>query len=193
MAPNPLLSHYPSVLKVNSKSKSLVQHKEQINQFQLLQKKSNFVYSRKQSHAPSDYNLQTPIDVQTSNHMFKWKRDCKTNVDMGKCKTKAIQADLGIFRHILANLGIIQAYSELCVTLVYSELWYIQNLGIFKTKSIFRTLVYSKLWHFDNQRYTQNFVKHLRWSTLRKIQRVYNCFCNISFSCPLVHEKNMIF
>ena len=68
---------------------------------------------------------------------------------MGKCKTKAIEADLGILRHILAKLGIIQAYSELCVTLVYSELWYIQNPGIFKTKGIFRTLVYSKLWHFE--------------------------------------------
>ena len=30
-------------------------------------------------------------------------------------------------------------------TLVYSELWYIQNTGIFKTRDIFRNLVYSEL------------------------------------------------
>ena len=41
---------------------------------------------------------------------------------MGKCKTKAIQADLGIFSHILANLEIIQAYSDLCVTLCNSTM-----------------------------------------------------------------------
>ena len=51
---------------------------------------------------------------------------------MGKCKTKAIHGDLGIFthipaysgisRHIQAYSGIIQAYSEPCVTLAYSEL-----------------------------------------------------------------------
>ena len=41
---------------------------------------------------------------------------CKT---IGKCKTKAIQADLGIFRHNHAYPGIIQAYSEPCATLAY--------------------------------------------------------------------------
>ena len=40
---------------------------------------------------------------------------------MGKCKTKAIQTDLGIFRHNQAYPGIIQAYSKLCVTLAYLE------------------------------------------------------------------------
>ena len=74
---------------------------------------------------------------------------------MGKCKTKAIQADLGIFRHIRTYLdiirhtqaysGIIQAYSEPCVALAYSKLWYIQNPGIFKTRGILRTLLYPKL------------------------------------------------
>ena len=42
---------------------------------------------------------------------------------------------------------ITQAYSEPCVTLAYSKFGYIQNLGIFKTRGIFRTLVYAKLWH----------------------------------------------
>ena len=56
---------------------------------------------------------------------------------MGKCKTKAIQAHLGVFTHvsvysdifrhikaypgiIQAYSGIIQTYSKLCVTLTYS-------------------------------------------------------------------------
>ena len=115
---------------------------------------------------------------------------------MGKCKTKAIQADLGfrhihtysgIFRHIQihpdkirptqAYSGIIQAYSEPCVTLAYSKFWYVQNLGIFKTRGIFRTLEYPKLWYIRNQRepwniqnrwHTQSYlVKHLRESVLR--------------------------
>ena len=68
---------------------------------------------------------------------------------MGKCKTKAIQTDLGIFRHNQTYPGIIQAYSgifrTLCYpdifkTVVYPEPWYIQNAGIFKIRGIFRTL-----------------------------------------------------
>ena len=55
---------------------------------------------------------------------------------MGKCKSKAIQTDLGAFRHN-------QAYSEPCVTMGYLEPWHIQNPGIFRTRSIYRALVYS--------------------------------------------------
>ena len=40
---------------------------------------------------------------------------------MGKCKTKAIQTDLGSFRHNQAYLGIIKAYVKPCVTLAYLE------------------------------------------------------------------------
>ena len=45
----------------------------------------------------------------------------------------------------------IQAYLEPCVTLVYSDLYHIQNPGIFRTQDIFRTLsrhilAYSKDW-----------------------------------------------
>ena len=43
---------------------------------------------------------------------------------MGKCKTKAIQTDLGTFRHNQAYPGIIQAYSGIfrtCVTLIYFQ------------------------------------------------------------------------
>ena len=74
---------------------------------------------------------------------------------MGKCKTKAIQTDLGTCRHN-------QAYLKPCVNLAYSEPWYIQypaiqnqkhiqnpgtirtryieNSGIFKTQGLFRHL-----------------------------------------------------
>ena len=78
---------------------------------------------------------------------------------MGKCKTKAIQADLGIFsifwhnqaysdtsRHNQAYCGIIQTYFELCVTLAYSELWYIRILAYSKPEAYSEPL-YPKLWH----------------------------------------------
>ena len=90
---------------------------------------------------------------------------------MGKYKTKAIQADLGIFRHIQAySARHNQAYSEPCVTLTcsepwqihnqmriqglgifrnlaYSELWFVQNPGIFRTRGIFMALIYSEPRH----------------------------------------------
>ena len=82
-------------------------------------------------------------------------------ITMKKFKTKAIQADEGIFTHILAysnifkhkqsigifrtlcNPGIFRtlAYTE---QKAYSESWYIENRGIF------RTLVYSETWHTQN-------------------------------------------
>ena len=42
---------------------------------------------------------------------------------MGKCKTKAIQTDLGTFRHNQTYPGIIQTYSD--IFMVYSEPQYI--------------------------------------------------------------------
>ena len=82
-------------------------------------------------------------------------------ITMKKFKTKAIQADEGIFTHILAysnifkhkqsigifrtlcNPGIFRtlAYTE---QKAYSESWYIENRGIFWT------LVYSEPWHIQN-------------------------------------------
>ena len=69
---------------------------------------------------------------------------------MGTCKTRAIQADLGILTHILAYSGIIshtlelfrhiQANSQSCVNLACSEFWYTEN-----------------------QRHIQNPVKHFLW------------------------------
>ena len=162
--------------------------------FQLLWKKSNFVSLRKQAHVSSNYNLQSPLGVQISNQVFKQTRDCKINAEMGKCKTKAIQADLGIFRyipaysgifrhiqtirHIQVQSGIIQTQSQPCVTLAYSKLWYIQNPGIFKTRDIFRTLVYPKYWHIQNQRHIQNLelFRNLGYSE----QEAYSESCQIS-------------
>ena len=109
-----------------------------------------------------------------------------------------------------------QAYSERSVTLVYSELWYIQNLGIFKTRGIFRALVYPKLWHIQNQRHIQNpgLFRTLGYSELEAYSEPcqtsmmegfkkqltalinfasYNYFRNISFSSPLVYEINDFF
>ena len=99
---------------------------------------------------------------------------------MGKYKTKPIQTDVGTFMHIpiyssifrhtrhkQTYSGIVQAYSEPCITLAYSGVLYIKNPGIFKTRSIFRTMVYPKLWqiqnqrHIKNQKHAQNLVKPL--------------------------------
>ena len=41
-----------------------------------------------------------------------------------------IQTCPNVIRHIWANLGITQAYSEPCVTLAFSEPWYLPNPGI---------------------------------------------------------------
>ena len=69
---------------------------------------------------------------------------------MGKCKTKTIQADLGIFTHIMAYSRIfrlsrhIQAHSGIFRN--YSGIfWTLCNPGIF------RTLLYWASWHIQNQ------------------------------------------
>ena len=72
---------------------------------------------------------------------------------MGKCKTKAIQTNLGRFRHN-------QAYSKTCVNLAYSEPGISRTLTYSKRKymqnpSIFRTLAYWRLWHILNPRFIQ--------------------------------------
>ena len=65
-------------------------------------------------------------------------------------KTKAIQIDLDKFRHNHAYRGIIQAYSEPCVTLAYLEPRYIQNPDIFRARSLFRTPAHSEPWYIQN-------------------------------------------
>ena len=174
--------------------------------FQLLWKKSNVVSSRKQPRVFSDYNLQSPVDVQISNHMFKQKKHCKTNGKMRKYKAKAIQTYLGIFTNIHGCSDISrdnQTYSGIFKN--YSD--------IFQTlcdPGIFRTMVYLKLMAYSGPLYTQisgtfrirdifrtggilrtlsSICDRARWETANG----HNYFCNISFSCHLVHEINMIF
>ena len=109
---------------------------------------------------------------------------------MGKCKTKAIQTDLGTFRHNQAYPGIIQAYSKPCVTLAYLEPQSIQNHDIYKLRNIFRTLVYSELWHIQ----TQGLFRHLRrqTSTMKHFRKIAENsgkqLRNISLPRSLLHE-----
>ena len=69
---------------------------------------------------------------------------------MGKCKTKAIQTDLGTFKYNQAYPGIIQMYSGILRTLTYLEPWHTQNVGIIIIRSIFRTLTYLQPWYIQN-------------------------------------------
>ena len=118
-----------------------------------------------------------------------------------------IQTYRDIVRHIRAYSGIIHSYSEPCVTLAYSKLWYIQNPGIFKTKgkfrtiqnqrhiqnpSLFRTLGYSDLEAYSEPcqpSTTEHFEKQL---TAIIISTSSNYFLNISCWSPQVYEWNMM-
>ena len=94
---------------------------------------------------------------------------------MSKCKTKAIQTDLGTFRHNQTYPVIIQAYSEPCVTLTYLKQSYIQNPDTLRTRSIFATLVYSE------PRYIQNADIFKIRSMLRTLSNIYDeAFCKNS-------------
>ena len=70
-----------------------------------------------------------------------------------QCKTKAIQTNLGTFRHNQTYPGIIQAYSDIFGFLSSPDIFktvYIQNPNIFRTRSIIRTLTYSQLCYIQN-------------------------------------------
>ena len=85
----------------------------------------------------------------------------RQGITMGKYKTKAIQADFGIFTHIPAYSDIsrhiqpdiirhIEAYSKPCVTLTYSEPWHIQNQRHIHDPDIFRTQTYLEPEYIQN-------------------------------------------
>ena len=104
---------------------------------------------------------------------------------MGKCKTKAIQRDLGTFRHNWAYPKIIQgfqAYSEPCVTLACLETWHNQNPNIFRTRSIFRTLAYSQPWYIQNSdifrtmAYSKSeaYSEYCQTSTMKRFAKIIN-------------------
>ena len=72
---------------------------------------------------------------------------------MDECKAKAIQTNLGTFRHNETYPGIIQAYSGIFRTLSYPKylkLSYIQNPDISRTRSILKTPAYSQHWYIQN-------------------------------------------
>ena len=117
---------------------------------------------------------------------------------MAKCKTIAIQKELGTFRHNQAYPGIIQSYSKPCVTLAYFEPWYIQNPHIFKIRNIFRTLVYSEPQYIQNYGIfkIQGLFRHLRFqtSTMKRFSKIVKGkqLRSISLPRPLLHEKNIM-
>ena len=77
-----------------------------------------------------------------------------------------IQTYPDIIRHIQTYSRVIHGYSKHSVTLAYSELCYIQNPSILKTRAIFRTLAYPKPCYIQNQRHIQNpgLFRTLRYS-----------------------------
>ena len=94
---------------------------------------------------------------------------------MGECKTKAIQTNIGTFRHNQAYPGIIQAYSGIFKTLcnpgifrtvVYPEPWHIQNQKHIQNPGIFAALVYLELWYIQN-------------AGILKIQAIFRTLSNI--------------
>ena len=146
--------------------------------------------------------------LQTFKQVTTFSRDCKTNREMEKCKTKSHSGIFrhihaysdtfrhiskiypNIIRHIQAYSGIIQANSKPCVTLAYSELWYIQNPAIFKTRGIFRTLVYPKLWHIQNLRHTQNpeLLKTLEYSQYSQPET----YSKLRQTCTMEHLEKQL-
>ena len=82
---------------------------------------------------------------------------------MAKCKTKAIQGDLGIFTHIRSRIfRLIQAYPDTIRQILKPVLsWYIQNSDMFRILTYSKREAYSEFWHIQNWSHTQNLVKHL--------------------------------
>ena len=101
---------------------------------------------------------------------------------MSKCKTKAIQTDLDTFRHNQVYPGIIQAYSEPCVTVTYLDARYIQN------PDIFRTMAYSKPWYIKNTGIfrTLAYSKFEAYSELCQTSTMKRCLPR-----SLLHDINM--
>ena len=126
-----------------------------------------------------------------------------------------IQTYPDIIRLIQVYLGIIQVYSEPCVALVfrfllYSESWHMQNRRHIQNLCISKILVHSEKeacsesWAIQIPEYSEPeaYSEPCQTSTMEHFEKQlmaiiifasHNYFCNISFSCPLVHEINTIF
>ena len=106
----------------------------------------------------------------------------------------------GKIRHTQELFRSIQSYSKPCVTLVYSEPWYINNPEIFGTRSIFRTLGYSELWYIQNSRIFRKLASEAcsepcQTSTMKRFAKIvngYKYFCSMSLPSSLLHEINIM-
>ena len=117
---------------------------------------------------------------------------------MKKCKTKAIQADEGLFTHIVAYSDILKRKQSICIfrtlcnlgifrTLAYTEQkayfesWYNNNSGMF------RTVLYWEPWSIQNP------VKPLLWSVSQRLNFFHNKSENFNFNSKLKIEKGHFF
>ena len=119
------------------------------------------------------------------------------------------QAYSKIIRHFQELLRDIQAHLEARVTFVYSEPWYIQDPGIFKTltyselwyiqnSGIFRTLPYSKPDPYLEAQYIQN-QTHIENTGIFKISSIFTTlstiygrkFCENNANSSLHNFSNM--
>ena len=121
--------------------------------------------------------LQTINFTEISNHASS-----RQVITMGTCKTKALQAYLGIFSHIRTYQDIFeynQAYSGPCVNLTHSKPWHIENKRYIKNLGIFKTLAYSKPQYIQNPgtMKTQVIFKTLNMEHFAKIINGYNYVC----------------
>ena len=94
--------------------------------------------------------------------------------------------------------------------------WYIQNSGVLRIPEFSEPEAYSELWHIQSHRHFQNpglfrtlghsepeaYSETCQTSTIEPFKKQltsiiifasYNCFRSINFSCPPVHEINIIF
>ena len=99
-----------------------------------------------------------------------------------------------MFKHIQTYPDIIrhnEVYSR--ITLVYPKLWHIQNQRHIQNHGLFRTLGYSEPEAYSEPCKTSTMEGFEKQLTDIIIFVSYDYFRNISFSCPLVHETNMVF
>ena len=89
-----------------------------------------------------------------------------------------------------------QAYSEPCVTLANSEPWYIYNSGIqnqrhIQNPGIIRTLLYQELWHIQNKVFSEPwYIQNQRHTQNQR--HIQNCgiFRTLAYSQPW-HIQNL--
>ena len=129
---------------------------------------------------------------------------------MGKCKAKAIQTNLGTFRHNLGYPVIIQTYSGTFRTLcnpvifravVYLDPWHIQNQKYIQNPGIFTTLVYSKLRYIHNAdmskiqaifRTLSNIYEEVFCKNSERLCNYFCLACRVLFSWNEYHEFSLI-